>query len=87
MGELPFITHLYEHRRAEMMPDETLAIDGIKSLIIESRTEWVTRHDLASHWLTPQTLSLMLKYIRNLTLLMRSQAGTKHLEWMRKAAC
>lgn len=69
MGELPFITHLYEHRRAEMMPDETLAIDGIKSLIIEARTEWVRRHDLASHWLTPQTLSLMLKYIRNLTLL------------------
>ena len=68
-GELPFITHLYEHRRAEMLPDETLAIDGIKSLILEARADWVRKHDLASHWLTPQTLSLVLKYIRNLTLL------------------
>ena len=68
-GELPFITHLYEHRRAEMLPDETLAIDGIKSLILEARAEWVRKHDLESHWLTPQTLSLMLKYIRNLTLM------------------
>jgi hypothetical protein len=69
MGELPFITHLYEHRRAEMLPDETMAIDGVKSLILEARTEWIRRHDLQSHWLTPQTLSLMLKYIRNLTLM------------------
>jgi len=69
LGELPFLTHLYEHRRAEMLPDETLAIDGIKSLILEARAEWIRRHDLASHWLTPQTLKLMLKYIRNLTLL------------------
>tara|TARA_A100001037_G_scaffold301946_1_gene332505 strand:+ start:1155 stop:2993 length:1839 start_codon:yes stop_codon:yes gene_type:complete len=69
LGELPYITQLYEHRRAEMMPDETQAIDGIKSLILEARSEWVRKHDLESHWLTPQTLSLMLKYIRNLTLL------------------
>ena len=69
LGELPFITHLYEHRRAEMLPDETLAIDGVKSLILESRTAWIRKHDLSHHWLTPQTLSLMLRYIRNLTLL------------------
>ena len=49
MGELPFISHLYEHRRAEMLPDETLGIDGIKSLVLESRSEWIRRHDLASH--------------------------------------
>lgn len=69
MGELPFVTHLYEHRRAEMLPDQTQSIDGIKSLVLEARAEWVRKHDLASHWLTPQSLSLMLKYVRNLTLL------------------
>jgi len=69
LGELPFITHLYEHRRAEMLPDETLGVDGIKSLILESRTAWIEKHGLSNHWLTPQTLSLMLRYIRNLTLL------------------
>ncbi len=69
LGELPCITHLYEHRRAEMLPDETLAVDGVKSLILEARTAWIRKHDLTTHWLTPQTMSLMLRYIRNLTLL------------------
>jgi hypothetical protein len=71
LGELPFITHLYEHRRAELLPDETLAIDGIKSLLIEARRNWLKAHDLKQHWLTPQMFSLLLKYVRNLTLLDR----------------
>ena len=71
MGELPFITHLYEHRRAELLPDQTLAVDGVKALLLESRAGWVKKHDLQQHWLTPQTLSLLLKYVRNLTLLDR----------------
>ena len=48
MGELPFITHLYEHRRAEMLPDETMAIDGIKSLILEEFSK--LRVVLGSEW-------------------------------------
>jgi hypothetical protein len=32
LGELPYITHLYEYRRAEMVADATLAIDWIKAL-------------------------------------------------------
>jgi hypothetical protein len=71
LGEFPFITHLYEHRRAEMLPDETLAIDGIKSLLLETRNVWLKKYDLKQHWLTPQTFSLLLKYVRNLTLLDR----------------
>lgn len=69
LGELPFITHLYEHRRAELLPDETLAIDGVKTLLLEARTAWLKKHELKQHWLTPQTFSLLLKYVRNLTLL------------------
>jgi len=71
LGELPFVTHLYEHRRAEMLPDHTLAVDGVKALLIEARNAWVVKHDLRRHWLTPQTLSRLLKYVRNLTLLDR----------------
>ena len=71
LGEFPFITHLYEHRRAEMLPQETMAIDGIKALLLEARDTWLAKHDLQHHWLTPQTFSLLLRYVRNLTLLDR----------------
>ncbi len=71
MGELPFVTALYEHRRSELLPDRTLAIDGIKALLLEARAAWVKKHDLKQHWLTPQIFSLMLRYIRNLTLMDR----------------
>ena len=71
MGELPFITALYEHRRAEMLPDRTLAVDGVKALLLEARAAWLKKHDLKHHWLTPQTMAQALRYIRNLTLMDR----------------
>jgi len=70
LGELPYITYLYEHRRAELMADDSLAIDGVKALLLESRDNWGGR-ELEERWLTPQTLSLLLKYVRNLTLMDR----------------
>jgi len=70
-GELPFLTALYEHRRSEMLPDQTLAIDGVKALLLEARADWIRKHDLKTHWLTPHTLTLYLRYVRNLTLLDR----------------
>ncbi len=71
LGELPFLTALYAHRRAELMPDRTLAIDGVKALLLEARAAWIKKHDIKYHWLTPQTLSRALYYIRNLTLMDR----------------
>ena len=71
LGELPYITALYEHRRAELMPDQTLSIDGVKTLLLETRTAWIKKNALKHHWLTPQTFSLLLKYVRNLTLMNR----------------
>ncbi len=68
MGELPAITALYEHRRSELLPDRTLAIDGIKALVLDARSKWIDKHDLKQHWLTPQMLSTLLRYVRNLTL-------------------
>ena len=68
MGELPAITALYEHRRAELLPSRTLAVDGIKALLLDARARWIDKHDLKQHWLTPQTLSTLLRYVRNLTL-------------------
>lgn len=75
LGELPFLTELYEQRRAEVRSDWNLAIDGVKELLIETRTRWIERHraDGASipDWVTPQILQALLQYVRNVTLLER----------------
>ena len=67
LGELPFITYLYEHRRAELMADESLSVDGVKSLVIEARDRWF--EDGMTEELTPQSLRLLLQYVRNLTVM------------------
>jgi hypothetical protein len=38
LGELPFITGLYEQRRAELRSDRQLSIDGVKELLLETRS-------------------------------------------------
>lgn len=69
LGELPFLTHLYEHRRAELMGEKSLGVDGVKALLLEARDAWVYEQELARPWLTPQCLGLLLRYVRNLTLM------------------
>ncbi|MDF2973899.1 MAG: uncharacterized protein K0R61_4349, partial [Microvirga sp.] len=62
LGELPFLTELYERRRASVHSDRHLSIDGIKELLLESRTRSQAAHDEAGHtlptWVTPQLLQL-----------------------------
>ena len=65
LGELPFITYLYEHRRAEFIEGRTLAIEGVKALMLEARDRWRGQVDFDHHWLTPHRLGLMLRYLRN----------------------
>jgi len=73
LGELPFITELYERRRAELRSDRHISIDGIKELLLESRARWMEKrkaeHTTAINWVTPQLLQLYLQYVRNLALL------------------
>ena len=75
LGELPFITELYERRRADLRSDRHLSIDGIKELLLESRAHWMAEreaeHTSATNWVTPQLLQLYLQYVRNLALLDR----------------
>ena len=76
LGELPYLTQLHEHRRAEEMggDDASAAIDGIKALLLEARSlasqgeEGSAAVEQASG-LTPQRLRVLLQYVRNLTLL------------------
>ena len=75
LGELPFLTEMYERRRATVHSDRHLSIDGIKELLIETRARWQTAHDeegrTVPNWVTPQLLQLYLQYVRNHALLDR----------------
>ena len=73
LGELPYVTQLYEQRREEARPDTHLAIDGIKELVLEARSRWIASRSATiakeSNWVTPQLLQRYFQYVRNLTLL------------------
>ncbi len=71
LGELPFVTGLYEQARAELGDDENLSIDGVKELLIAARTAYRSELKQRARKITPHLLSLMLKYIRNLSLIER----------------
>ncbi|MDH3504007.1 MAG: hypothetical protein OEZ41_02975 [Nitrospirota bacterium] len=73
LGELPYVTQLYEQRREEARADTHLAIAGIKELVLEARAQWVASRSITiaqeSNWVTPQLLQRYFQYVRNLTLL------------------
>ena len=73
LGELPFVTQLYEQRREEARSDKHLSIDGIKELVLEARSRWLASRSSAvvqeANWITPQLLQRYFHYVRNRTLL------------------
>lgn len=72
LAELPYVTQIYEQRREEARSDTHVAIDGIKELVLEARSQWMASRPAAiaqeSNWITPQLLQRYLQYVRNLTL-------------------
>ena len=71
LGELPFVTGLFERARRDLENDEHLTIDGVKELLITARSAYRQDFQNRSRTVTPQTLSTILKFVRNLTLLDR----------------
>ncbi len=71
LGELPFITGLYERGRRELTPDDNLSVDGVKELVLDARERLRQNHPKAADRVTPQLLSVFFRYIRNLSLLDR----------------
>jgi hypothetical protein len=79
LGELPYLSFLYEHRRAEEIvghSDAKEVVDGVKTLLIEARDRALKvageEHSAAAQQastLTPRRLRILLQYARNLTLL------------------
>ena len=71
LGELPFITGLYERARSELEDDEDLSIDGVKEMLLAAREAYQADFRGLARAITPQMLSLYLKYVRNLSLMHR----------------
>lgn len=69
LGELPWVTWLYERWRRELRSDEHLSVDGVKELLLQARTRWNADRAPEQRWVTPQLLRACLQYVRNLTLL------------------
>ena len=71
LGELPFITGLYERARAELDNDENLSIDGIKELMLAARQRYRDEFGKRARRVTPKLLSTLFQYVRNLALIER----------------
>lgn len=71
MGELPFITDLYETARMELGDEANLNIDGVKELLISARESYQREFKNRARRITPKLLAQVLKYARNLTLIAR----------------
>ncbi|MBI1312442.1 hypothetical protein GC176_14215 [bacterium] len=69
LGELPFITGLYEQARAELDSDENLSVDGLKELLLAARERYQLELGLMARKITPKLGSVWLRYVRNLALI------------------
>ncbi|MBI1347373.1 hypothetical protein GC163_13925 [bacterium] len=71
LGELPFITGLYESARAELEQDENLSLDGVKALLLATRDHY--KHELGrqARTISPKLLQTYFQYVRNLSLIER----------------
>lgn len=71
LGELPFITSLYEDARQNLEDDSRLSIDGVKQLLITARQRYNKKLGKSARKVTPLLLRQCLQYIRNMTLMER----------------
>lgn len=69
LGELPYITGLYEQARVHLDEDQNLSIDGVRQLLIAARQAYSKEFKQRGRKITPHLLSQCLKYVRNLSLL------------------
>ena len=71
LGELPFLTGLYERGRHELTPDDNLSVDGVKEMVLAARDRLKASLPKVAQRITPQLLSLYFRYVRNLSLVER----------------
>ena len=68
LGELPYITGLYERGRRELTDDDNLSVDGVKEMVLDARERLKQKEPKIAQRLTPQLLSVYFRYVRNLSL-------------------
>jgi hypothetical protein len=71
LGELPFLTGLYERGRVELTADDNLSVDGVKEMVLQARDRLKTKLPRTAQRITPQLLAVYFRYVRNLSLLER----------------
>lgn len=71
LGELPYITWLYERARSELDNDENLSIDGVKEMMLAARDAYRLELKSRARKITPKLLSTFFQYARNLSLVER----------------
>lgn len=69
LGEIPFISGLYETARRDLEDEENLSVDGVKELLLSAREAYRDDFRGRARKITPQRLRQCLKYIRNLSLI------------------
>jgi hypothetical protein len=71
LGELPYLTGLYEQARFELDDDENLSVDGVKAMLLAARERYKGDLKGRARKITPHMLRTYLKYVRNLSLMER----------------
>jgi hypothetical protein len=71
LGELPFLTGLYERGRRELTADDNLSVDGVKELMLQARDHLRAKLPRVAQRITPQLLATYMRYVRNLSLIER----------------
>ena len=59
LGELPFITGLYERARVELDNDENLSVDGVKEMLLASRKRYQDDLGQRARKISPQDAPLL----------------------------
>jgi hypothetical protein len=71
LGELPFVTALYERGRRELTADDNLSVDGVKEMVLQARDDLKKKLPRVAQRVTPQLLAIYFRYVRNLALMDR----------------
>lgn len=71
LGELPFVTGLYERGRIELTDDDDLSVEGVKEMVLAARDRLRQQDPHAARRITPQLLDVYFRYVRNLCLIDR----------------
>ncbi|HPG30773.1 MAG TPA: hypothetical protein PKY81_13335 [bacterium] len=69
LGELPYAEYVFEKNRSALLDGRFRFPDFIKELLIETRNKYNSKFNLVSSKTTLKSYNILLKYIRNLTLI------------------